>query len=102
MLRRLDVRTQSLAYVLVGGAIACGSAPPVNVGADYIAPAVTSTPEAPEQPPEPPPEADSEREEIDAVTDSGQMSAPDDFDMFVGPSWERGTVSPYCRSSFEA
>lgn len=102
MLRRLNVRTQSLAHLLVGGAIACGSAPPVNVGADYIAPAVTNTPAAPAEPPESFPEVDSEQEEIDAATDSGQMSVPDNFDMFVGPSWERGTVSPYCRSSFEA
>jgi hypothetical protein len=100
MLRRLDVRTQSLACLLVGGAIACGSARPVNVGADYIAPAISATPPSPDA--GPPQEADSEREEVEAVTDSGQMSVPDDFDMFVGPSWERGEVSPYCRSSFQA
>jgi len=97
MLRRLD-KTQSLACLLVGGAMACGTAPPVNVGADYIAPAVSAT----SADAGPPTEADSEREEVEAVTDSGQMSLPDDFDMFVGPSWERGTVSPHCRSSFEA
>jgi hypothetical protein len=74
----------------------------VNVGADYIAPAVTSTPEAPVEPSPPLSEADSEREEIEAVTNSGQMSVPDDFDMFVGPRWERGPVSPYCHSSFSA
>ena len=92
MLRRVDVRAPSLACLLLGGAVACGSAPPVDVGADYIAAAVVESPEQPE----------SSGETEDPLDEAGQMSPPDEFDSFVGPGWERGEVSAYCRSSFKA
>lgn len=102
MLRRLDLRAQFVAGLFAGGAVACGSAPPIDVGADYLAVPIVGAPEAPAPPEQPEIAPESEREEIEAVTTAGQMSVPDDFDMFVGPAWERGDVSPHCRSSFEA
>lgn len=89
MLRRLGVRTQSLAGLLLGGTVACGSAPPVGVGTDYIAPAVVNTPE-------------QETAGADAGIDTPTTSTPDDFDSLLSPGWERGDVSPYCHSSFKA
>jgi hypothetical protein len=67
--------------------VACGSATPVGVGSEYM-----------------------ETEDVSAGEggsddQAGSMDAPevgDGMGSFVDREWERGTVSPYCRSSFDA
>jgi len=89
MLRRLDVKTQSLVCLLVGGAIACGSAPPVDIGTDRVAPALVSTPEG-----------DVALDE--GAAEPGQMPLGDEFTELLGRRSDRGTISEHCRSSFRA
>jgi hypothetical protein len=90
MLRYLDVR-RILAPLLAGAALACGSAAPIDVGTD-IAPAEPEPPAA-----GPDGQVDNEEPLV------GQMdSMPGGVDGLVDSDWERGEVSPYCRSSFQA
>jgi hypothetical protein len=83
MLRHWDYVAQLLAALWVGGALACGSAAPVDVGTDIV---------EPEGPIEVPPEDDL----------SGQVSVDPEFDSILDSNWERGVPSPYCSTSFRA
>jgi hypothetical protein len=90
MLRHLDVR-RILAPLLAGAALACGSAAPIDVGTDIT----------PAEPDSPAIEADDGLD--DEGLPVGQMdSMPGGVDGLVDSDWERGDVSPYCRSSFQA
>jgi hypothetical protein len=85
MLRHSDVKAPLLVALWVGVALACGSAAPIDVGTDVIAqPAIADDP-------------DNEPEDL-----AGQMTLDPAFDAFLDAGWERGTVSPYCHTSFEA
>jgi hypothetical protein len=67
--------------------LACGSATPVGVGSEYME---TEDPGA---------------EGGGSEGQAGSMGDPPvggGLDSFVDPEWERGTISPYCRSSFDA
>jgi hypothetical protein len=87
MLRHLDVTTQVLTTLVVCGAVACGSAAPVDVGTDVVAIDATDGSEVSTETPEPV---------------SGQMPENDQFDAFIDSGWERGEVSTYCKRSFQA
>lgn len=68
-----------------GALVACGSATPVGVGIDYM----EAEPGA----------------QVEGDGEAGSMDLPavgDGMGSFVDREWERGTVSPYCRSSFDA
>jgi hypothetical protein len=95
MLRHLNVSRLKLAHLWVCGAVACSSAAPIDVGVDYAEPPLVSV-----DPPE------NEAPPVSAAGSSGQMepqmSPISDFDAFIDSGWERGEVSPYCRSSFQA
>jgi hypothetical protein len=89
MLRHLNVSWLGLARLWVCAALACGSAAPIDVGADYAEPPPSI---------DPPPEGDPPP----AMPIGGQAGTISDFDAFIDSGWERGEVSPYCRSSFQA
>jgi hypothetical protein len=92
MLRVLTSSRRWLAHLMVCGVVACGSASPIDVGLDYVQPPPVEVQPSPVEPtPEPPPE-----------DQPGQMDPIAAFDAFIDRSYERGTVSPYCHSSFEA
>ena len=86
MLRHLDVTTQLLTTLVVCSAVACSSAPPVDVGTDVVAIDATNGEETLET----------------AEPVSGQMPENDQFDAFIDSGWERGVVSTYCQRSFQA
>jgi hypothetical protein len=94
MLRRMNVCGLALVHLVVCGGLACSPAAPIDVGVDYAEPPPPSRDEPPDAEDEPapggigagPPRADSIAE----------------FDAFIDQGWERGEVSPYCRSSFQA
>jgi hypothetical protein len=92
MLRRLSVSVRALAHLSVCGGLACSPAAPIDVGVDYAEPPATGVDRPADDEPEPlnpgatPPRADSIAE----------------FDAFIDQGWERGEISPYCRSSFQA
>jgi hypothetical protein len=89
MLRHLNVSSLRLARLWVCAVLACGSAAPIDVGTDYAEPLPPSM-----DPPETEPAATP-------PTMAGGQSISD-FDAFIDSGWERGEVSPYCRSSFQA
>jgi hypothetical protein len=93
MLRHLNVSWPALAHLMVCGAVACSSAAPVDVGVDYSEPPPVSVPPA-EPDVAPPP--------VSAGGSSGMMDPVSDFDAFIDSSWDRGEISPFCRSSFQA
>lgn len=86
MLRHFAATAWSLASVgLVGALVACGSAAPVGVG-ELMA-------------------SDPDGELEDEVEPPGSMHEPTGgvgMTDFVDRAWERGEVSPFCRSSFDA
>jgi len=87
MLRHLDLSRLALAHLLVGGLVACGSAAPVDVGTDIAIPEPIVTP------------VDAEPE----TEAPGQMTpGPGEFDGLVDSGFDRGDVSPYCHTAFEA
>jgi hypothetical protein len=92
MLRELNVSRRALAHLLVCGVVACGSASPIDVGVDYVQPPVEVQPSPIEPTPEPPVPEDQ----------PGQMDPIAEFDAFIDRGFERGEVSTYCHSSFEA
>jgi len=98
MLRHLHVTELALALSWACAAIACSSAPPVEVGVDYVTPRLTER-DPPLEPEVSPVEDDGEDEQDEIV---GQMETILDFNEFIDSSFVRGDVSPYCRSSFEA
>jgi hypothetical protein len=83
MLRHWDLVAPLLAALWAGGVVACGSAAPVDVGTDIVAPPV---------PTEAPPDEDL----------TGQVSLDPEFDSILDSNWERGVPSSYCSSSFKA
>jgi hypothetical protein len=92
MLRHLNSSWLRLARLWVCGAVACSSAAPIDVGVDYA---------------EPPPPAnvdpvDEAEPPASPSTIPGQTSTIEEFDAFIDLGWERGAVSPYCHSSFQA
>lgn len=96
MLRLLHARGSALA-LCAWLAAACNSAPPVEVGVDYITPRRVESEQVPE--PEVAPLEDDVPDEDAAI---GQMEPILDFNDFIDASVERGDVSPFCRSSFQA
>lgn len=92
MLRRLNVCGPWLAHLLVCAGVACSPAAPIDVGVDYAEPLPPNVDQPSDVEPAPaglgtgPPRADSIAE----------------FDAFIDQGWERGEISPYCRSSFQA
>lgn len=92
MLRELTPSRRALAHLLVCGGVACGSAPPIDVGVDYVQPPPVEVQPLPFEPtPNPLPE-----------DQPGQMDPISVFDAFIDSGFERGEISPYCHSSFEA
>jgi hypothetical protein len=84
MLRHRDFVAQLLATLWVGGALACGSAAPVDVGTDIV-------------------ESEVPIEGAPADEDlTGQVSLDPEFDSILDAGWERGEPSSYCSSSFKA
>jgi hypothetical protein len=90
MLRHLNSSWRRLAHLWVCGAIACSSAAPIDVGVDYAEP-----PPADVDPPDDAPT-------MSPSTVPGQTGTIEEFDAFIDLGWERGDVSPYCHSSFQA
>lgn len=78
-------------------AVACDAAPPIEVGVDYITPRELERDDAPEPEVSPLEDQADEGEEI-----IGKMEPILDFNDFIDPSFDRGEVSPYCHSSFQA
>jgi len=80
-----------LAALAVGVGVACRPAPPVDLGTEITTPELSGGN----------PDAGAAPEEID---DSGApfMTLDPAFDAFVKAGWDRGEVSPYCHSSFQA
>jgi hypothetical protein len=76
-------------------AVACGSAAPVDVGVDYAVSYSESGP-LPNSSQGAAPSQDAGVGVVPATED------PVEFDAFLNQSWERGTVSSFCRSSFQA
>jgi hypothetical protein len=97
MLRHLHARESALALLGACAALACSPAPPVEVGIDYVTPPLSESDE-PSEPEVPPLEDDIRDDEINP----NQTESLLDFDDFIDSSFERGEVSPYCHSSFEA
>jgi len=97
MLRQLHVGESVLALLGACAVLACSPAPPVEVGIDYVTPPLSESDGPPE--PEVTPLEDEIVEGDEIV---GQMEPILDFDSFIDPSFERGEVSPYCHSSFQA
>ncbi|HTV18015.1 MAG TPA: hypothetical protein VMG12_05075 [Polyangiaceae bacterium] len=95
MLRHLHARKSAFALMCAWLA-ACNSAPPVEVGVDYITPRLSESDSLPE--PEVPPLEDDGTADDDVI---GQMDPILDFNDFIDSSVERGEVSPYCHSSFQ-
>lgn len=97
MLRHLHVGESALALLGACVVLACSPAPPVAVGVDYVTPHLTESdaPDEPEVPPLEDPLADDDE-------DPRQVEPLLDFNDFIDSSFERGEVSPYCRSSFQA
>jgi hypothetical protein len=95
MLRHLHVRESALALLGACAVLACSPAPPVEVGIDYVTPRLSESDAPPE--PEVPPLEDDIPEDDEPVPESLL-----DFDDFIDSSFERGDVSPYCQSSFQA
>jgi hypothetical protein len=88
MVRRPDSGEMLLANLLVSALLACGPAAPVDVGIDYVTvPAADASPDtdSPDESPTDP---------LDPVTG--------DFNGLINAGYERGEVSPYCRTSFQA
>lgn len=86
----VGVRGLSLACL----AVACSSAPPVEVGLDYVTPRLSESDEPPE--PEVPPL-------VDEGQDIGQMDLlPGGGFDFIDPAFDRGERSPYCSTPFAA
>jgi hypothetical protein len=86
--RALGSLIRFVAAGFCGSVMACGSAPPVDLGVDYAVSYNTGNGAA---------------ESGDAGADS--LPPADDaaeFDAFLSRGWERGVVSPYCRSAFQA
>jgi hypothetical protein len=85
MLRHFAATAPSLACMAFAGAlVACGQATPVGVGSDFM------QPEAPDG---------------GVEGQAGSMGEPavgDGMGSFLDQGWERGEVSPYCESSFDA
>jgi hypothetical protein len=96
MLRLLHAREFALALGGACLALACSPAPPVEVGVDYVSPRLSEA-DQPSEPEVPPLEDDLEDDELPTQTDTLL-----DFNDFIDASDERGEVSPYCHSSFEA
>jgi hypothetical protein len=86
MLRHSDVIAPLLVALWVGGASACGSAAPIDVGTEIVVQ----------------PDSSDVDPEDDLGDLSGQMTLDPAFESFLDPGWERGEVSTYCHSSFEA
>jgi hypothetical protein len=95
MLRLLHAGESPLALLGVCAVLACTPAPPVEVGVDYVTPRLSES-DGPAEPEVPPVEGDIV-EDDDVIQESIL-----DFDDFIDSSFERGEVSPYCRSSFQA
>lgn len=84
MLRQFAAAAFSLARLTLAGALAaCGSATPVGVGSEYM-PGVGSGLGG------------------DGAGSIDEPPADEGMDEFIDREWERGTVSPHCRSSFDA
>jgi hypothetical protein len=98
MLRHLHAGESALALLGACVVLACSPAPPVEVGVDYVTPRLSES-DGPSEPEVPPLEDDVV--EGDEVV-PGQTESILDFDDFIDSSFERGEVSPYCRSSFQA
>jgi hypothetical protein len=97
MLRHLHVRESALALLGACAVAACNPAPPVEVGIDYVTPRLSESDDPPE-PEVPPLEDDITDDEVNP----NQTESLLDFDDFIDSSFERGDVSPYCHSSFQA
>lgn len=95
MLRLLHAGESVFALFGVCAVLACTPAPPVEVGVDYVTPRLSES-DGPSEP-EVPPLEDDIVEDDDVIQESIL-----DFDDFIDSSFERGEVSPYCRSSFQA
>ena len=88
MLRHFAATAPRLARMAFACAIvACGSATPVGVGSEYME---TEDPGA------------GEGGSDGQAGSTGTPEVGDGMGSFVDREWERGTVSPYCRSSFDA
>jgi hypothetical protein len=90
MLRHLRVHELALALAWACVALACSPAAPVEVGVDYVTPPLLES-DAPEEPEVPPFEDEPEGDQ-----------PPDPMGGLIDSSFDRGEVSPYCRSSFQA
>ena len=100
MLRHLHPTELAIALVGAGivlacNAVACNAADPVEVGVDFVTPRLSRS-DPPLEPEVPPLEDDGSEPVV------GRMEPILDFDEFIDQSVERGEVSEYCRSSFQA
>jgi hypothetical protein len=91
MLRHLHAHRSALALLGACVTLACSTAPPVEVGVDYVTPPLSDR-DAPSEPEVPPLE--------DAIA-KGDDDTRFNYD-FIDSGEERGEVSPYCRTSFQA
>jgi hypothetical protein len=98
MLRHLHARGSVLALLGACVVLACSPAPPVEVGVDYVTPRLSERDDPPE--PEVPPLDDDLPDDDEVISDPAASLL--DFDDFIDSSFERGEVSPYCHSSFQA
>jgi hypothetical protein len=88
MLRHLNLSGRALAHLLVCGGFACSPAAPIDVGVDYAEPLS--------------PSGDSSAEVAPPPLGAPRADSIAEFDAFIDAGWERGEISPYCRSSFRA